>query len=127
MPARPVAAPAARRRVDPPHARRDAARGEIHDDVLASHVITIPEVRMSPDLQARDRLCDAARRQGRGPVLEALTRSKRYIRGEIAQAVNLRSRARCSLPRGRDFEEADPHRPLLLDSPKVAGYPQAGH
>ena len=27
------------------------ARGDIHDDVLASHVITIPEVRMSPDLK----------------------------------------------------------------------------
>ncbi len=27
------------------------SRGEIHDDVLASHVITIPEVRLSPDLK----------------------------------------------------------------------------
>ena len=26
-------------------------RGEIHDDVLASHVITISEVRMSPDMK----------------------------------------------------------------------------
>jgi hypothetical protein len=27
------------------------ARGEIHDDVLARHVVTVPEVRMSPDLR----------------------------------------------------------------------------
>ena len=27
------------------------ARGEIHDDILASHVITVPEVRLSPDLK----------------------------------------------------------------------------
>ena len=27
------------------------ARGEIHDDVLAAHVVTVPEVRMSPDLR----------------------------------------------------------------------------
>ena len=26
-------------------------RGEIHDDVLAAHVVTVPEVRMSPDLR----------------------------------------------------------------------------
>ena len=27
------------------------ARGDIHDDVLASHVVTVPEVRLSPDLK----------------------------------------------------------------------------
>ena len=27
------------------------SRGEIHDDVLAAHVITVPEVRLSPDLK----------------------------------------------------------------------------
>ena len=27
------------------------ARGEIHDDIIASHVITVPEVRLSPDLK----------------------------------------------------------------------------
>jgi ribosome-binding factor A len=27
------------------------ARGDIHDDVLAKHVITVPEVRLSPDLK----------------------------------------------------------------------------
>ena len=26
-------------------------RGDIHDDVIASHVITVPEVRLSPDLK----------------------------------------------------------------------------
>ena len=26
------------------------ARGDIHDDVLAKHVVTVPEVRLSPDL-----------------------------------------------------------------------------
>jgi ribosome-binding factor A len=27
------------------------SRGDIHDDVLASHVVTVPEVRLSPDLK----------------------------------------------------------------------------
>ena len=27
------------------------ARGDIHDDVLASHVVTVPEVKLSPDLK----------------------------------------------------------------------------
>jgi ribosome-binding factor A len=34
------------------HAVADVlARGEVPDDVIASHVITVPEVRMSPDLR----------------------------------------------------------------------------
>ena len=27
------------------------SRGEIHDDVLSTNVVTVPEVRMSPDLK----------------------------------------------------------------------------
>ncbi|MFX8429722.1 ribosome-binding factor A, partial [Acinetobacter baumannii] len=27
------------------------SRGEIHDDILAQQVVTVPEVRMSPDLR----------------------------------------------------------------------------
>ncbi len=38
------------------------ARGDIEDEALDGAVITVPEVRMSNDLQARQRLCDAARR-----------------------------------------------------------------
>lgn len=66
------------------------ARGEIHDDVLAQHVITVPEVRMSPDLKLASVYVMPLGGKDIAPVLAALERNKRYIRGEIAHAVNLK-------------------------------------
>ena len=58
------------------------ARGEIHDDVLASHVVTMPEVRMSPDLQLATVYVMPLGGKDIEPVLAALDRNKKYIRGE---------------------------------------------
>jgi ribosome-binding factor A len=65
-------------------------RGDIHDDVLAAHVITIPEVRLSHDLKLATAYVISLGGSDTEAVLEALTRNKRYIRAEIAQAVNLK-------------------------------------
>ena len=56
------------------------ARGDIHDDVLAAHVITIPEVRMSPDLRLATVYVMPLGGNDTEAVLEALERHKRYIR-----------------------------------------------
>ena len=96
------------------------SRGEIHDDVLAAHVVTVPEVRMSPDLQARHHLRDAARRQGRGAVLAALERNKRYIRGEVAHAVNLKFAPDIRFLADETFEEADRIERLLASDKVLA-------
>lgn len=66
------------------------SRGDIHDDVLAKHVITVPEVRMSPDLKLATVYVMPLGGRDTKPVLEALERNKRYIRGEVAHAVNLK-------------------------------------
>jgi len=66
------------------------ARGDIHDDVLAAHVITIPEVRLSPDLKLATAYVIPLGGADTEAVLEALTRHKRYIRAEIAHTVNLK-------------------------------------
>jgi ribosome-binding factor A len=65
-------------------------RGEIHDAVLASHVLTIPEVRMSPDLRLATVFVMPLGGKDVEAVLAALESNKRYIRGEIARAVNLK-------------------------------------
>ena len=65
---------------------------------------------MSPDHAARHRLCDAARRQGRWPVLEALDRNRRFIKGEVARRINLRYAPEIRFRRDETFEEASPHR-----------------
>lgn len=83
------------------------ARGEIHDDVLASHVITISEVRMSPDLRTATAYIMPLGGKDIAPVIEALKRHSRYIRGEIAHTVNLRSAPEVRFREDETFEEAE--------------------
>jgi ribosome-binding factor A len=94
------------------------ARGDIHDDVLASHVVTVPEVRLSPDLKLATVYVIPLGGADTQAVIEALNRHKRFIRGEIAHAVNLKFapdiRFRCD----ETFEEASRIDGLLAD-PKV--------
>ncbi len=94
------------------------ARGEIHDDVLASHVITVPEVRMSPDLRLATIYVMPLGGKDAGPVLEALERHRRYIRGEVAVAVNLKFAPDIRFLADETFEEAD-RIDRLLASDKV--------
>ena len=93
-------------------------RGEVHDDVLTAHVVTIPEVRMSPDLRLATIYVMPLGGRDVGPVLAALERHKRYIRGEVAHAINLKFAPDIRFLANETFEEADRiHR--LLASEKV--------
>ena len=82
------------------------SRGEIHDDVLAAHVITIPEVRMSPDLKMASIYVMPLGGKDLQPVLAALDRNKKYIRGEIAQEVNLKFAPDIRFLADETFDEA---------------------
>lgn len=93
-------------------------RGEIHDDVLASHVVTISEVRMSPDLKLATVYVMPLGGQDVKPVLDALARNRRFIRGEISHALDLRSAPDVRFREDETFEEAS-RIDRLLDSPKV--------
>ena len=65
-------------------------RGDIHDPVIQAHLITVPEVRMSPDLKLATIYVMPLGGRDEKAVLEALERNKRYLRGEIAHRVNLK-------------------------------------
>jgi ribosome-binding factor A len=93
-------------------------RGEIHDDVLADHVVTIPEVRMSPDLKLATVYVMPLGGKDVGPVIAALDRNKRFIRGEIAHAVNLKFAPDLRFREDETFEEAT-RIDRLLDSAVV--------
>ena len=95
------------------------SRGEIHDDVLARHVVTIPEVRMSPDLKLATIYVMPLGGKDVGPVLAALERNKRYIRGEVAHAVNLKFAPDVRFAADETFDEAR-RIDEILRSPKVA-------
>lgn len=94
------------------------ARGEIYDDVLASHVVTISEVRMSTDLRLATAYVMPLGGKDIRPVLEALDRHRKFIRGEIAQAVDLRVAPEVRFREDETFEEVN-RIDQLLHSDKV--------
>ena len=94
------------------------ARGDIHDDVLARHVVTVPEVRLSPDLKLATCYIMPLGGEDVGPVLKALDAHKRYIRGEIAHRVNLKYAPDVRFRQDESFDEAA-RIDALLDSEPV--------
>lgn len=93
-------------------------RSEIHDDVLAAHVVTVPEVRLSPDLKLATVYIMPLGGDDTKVVIEALNRNKRFIRGEIAHAVNLKYAPDLRFLRDETFDEAERINKLLA-SPAV--------
>lgn len=93
-------------------------RGEIHDDTIASHVITVTEVRMSPDLKIATAYIMPLGGVDLKPVLEALDRNKKFIRAEVAHAVNLKYAPDIRFREDDTFEEAM-RIDRLLHSPRV--------
>ena len=81
------------------------ARGEIYDDVLAAHVTTITEVRMSPDLRLATAYVMPLGGKDTKVVIDALARHAKFIRGEIARAVDLRSAPEVRFREDETFEE----------------------
>lgn len=94
-------------------------RGEITDPVLDTHVVTIPEVRMSPDLKWATVFVMPLGGQDIDPVLEALRRNRKPLRGELARRVKLKFMPDLRFEPDRSFEEAD-RMNALLRSPAVA-------
>ncbi|MCB1514278.1 MAG: 30S ribosome-binding factor RbfA [Hyphomicrobiaceae bacterium] len=93
-------------------------RGEIHDDTIASHVITVTEVRMSPDLKLATAYIMPLGGADLKPVLAALDRNRKYIRSVVAHAVNLKFAPDIRFREDETFEEAM-RIERLLHSPKV--------
>ena len=65
-------------------------RGDVHDPVIEAHMITVPEVRMSPDLRLATVYVMPLGGRDQDEVLAALERNRRYLRGEVAHRVNLK-------------------------------------
>ncbi|OYW55965.1 MAG: ribosome-binding factor A [Hyphomicrobium sp. 32-62-53] len=80
-------------------------RGEIHDDVLASHVISITEVRISNDLKLATAYVMPLGGKDTEKVLAALTKHKGFIRAEIAQTLDLRYAPDIRFREDETFEE----------------------
>jgi ribosome-binding factor A len=94
------------------------SRGDVHDPVIETHLITVPEVRMSPDLRLATVYIMALGGQDSAAVLAALERNKRYLRGEVAERVNLKFAPDLRFRIDERFDEAE-RIERLLRSPQV--------
>jgi len=96
------------------HALADIlSRAEVHDPVIESHVITVPEVRMSPDLRQATIFVVPLGGRDEQEVLTALERNKRYLRGEIARRINLKFAPELRFRLDERFNEAERIEKLL--------------
>jgi ribosome-binding factor A len=93
-------------------------RGDVHDPDLEGTVVTVPEVRMSPDLQVATAFVIPLGGQQADKIVAALERNRRYLRGEISHRVNLRLAPELRFRLDTSFEEGG-HIDALLRSPEV--------
>ncbi len=63
-------------------------RGEIQDDVLQRHVISISEVSMSPDLKIATCYISPLGGGDSKPIIKALAANAKFIRGKVSPALN---------------------------------------
>jgi ribosome-binding factor A len=94
------------------------ARGDVHDPVIQKHLITVPEVRMTPDLHLATIYVMPLGGRDAQEVLAALERNKRYLRGEISRRVNLKFAPEIRFRIDERFDEAE-RIEKLLRTPRV--------
>jgi ribosome-binding factor A len=94
-------------------------RGDVHDEVLASHPVSVTEVRMSPDLRHATVFVKPLLGADEAEVIAALKRNVRYIRGEVSKRVNTKYAAMLKFLPDESFDEGT-HIDSLLRSPDVA-------
>lgn len=82
------------------------SRGDIHDDVLASHPVSVPEVRMSPDLKIATAYIMPLGGRDEKPVLVALEKHRKVLRMAVARRVNLKFAPDLRFRRDESFDEA---------------------
>ena len=62
----------------------------VHDPDLEGHIVTVPEVRMSPDLKLATIFVMPLGGRDTDIVIAALDRNKKFLRGEVARRINLK-------------------------------------
>ncbi len=94
-------------------------RGDVHDDVLASHPVSITEVRMSPDLRHATVFVKPLLGRDEEAVLRALRTNTAYLQREVAHRIRMKYAAKLKFLPDESFDEASQIDKLLRD-PKVA-------
>jgi len=102
------------------HALSDIlARGDVHDATLEKHVVSITEVRMSPDLRHATVFMKPLLGANEAAVLKALRTNTAYLQSEVARRVNTKYAAKLKFLADDSFDEGTLI-DKLLRAPKVA-------
>lgn len=94
-------------------------RGDVHDETLAKHMVSVTEVRMSPDLRHATIFVKPLLGRDEEVVIKALRTNTAYLQREIARRVNTKFAAKLKFVGDESFEEGS-HIDALLRKPDVA-------
>ena len=95
------------------------ARGDVHDETLAKHMVSVTEVRMSPDLRHATVFVKPLLGKDEEKVLKALRTNTAYLQREVANRVQMRYAAKLKFLADESFDEGT-HIDTLLRDPHIA-------
>ena len=95
------------------------ARGEVHEETLTAHAVSVTEVRMTPDLRNAAAYVKPLLGEDEAAVLKALRTNTAFFQREVAKRLGLKFAPRLQFKPDESFDEADRIEKLLSD-PRVA-------
>ena len=102
------------------HALSDIlTRGEVHDETLTRHMVSVTEVRMSSDLRHATVFVKPLLGADEEAVIKALRTNTAFLQSEVARRVNTRYAAKLKFLADESFDEGS-HIDRLLRDPAIA-------
>jgi len=95
------------------------ARGDVHDATLDKHLVSVTEVRMSPDLRHATVFVKPLLGKDEEAVLKALRTNTAYLQREVAGRIQNKYAAKLKFLADESFDEGS-HIDALLRAPQVA-------
>src|SRR6478735_10973093 len=94
------------------------SRGDVHDEVLQSHLVSVTEVRMSPDLRHATVFVKPLLGQDEAVVIKALRTNTAFLQSEVAHRVRTKYAAKLKFLADESFDEGS-HIDRILRRPEV--------
>lgn len=94
-------------------------RGDVHDETLQNHLVSVTEVRMSPDLRYATAFVKPLLGQDEDVVLKALRTHTAFFQKEVARRITTKYAAKIKFLADESFDEGSKI-DSLLRAPKVA-------
>ena len=94
-------------------------RGDVHDELLSKHPVSVTEVRMSPDLRHAIVFIKPLLGKDEEAVLKAMRTNTAYLQREVAARVKMKYAAKLKFRADESFDEGH-HIDTLLRKPRVA-------